>query len=222
MLAQRLTSIAVVLALHVAVVWGLLQMNPELHRQVTPLLVSMITPERAPGVAPPPPPPPAPKRVVKPVPPPITARVPPPAAAPPPLERSITIDVEPPPAELPPGPPAPAPVPIAAAPPVPPAPPAPEPRVEPPRFDAAYLSNPVPAYPPVARRMGEHGRVLLRVLVSASGHPERIDLHRSSGFERLDRAAREAVERWQFVPARRGPEAVAGWVIVPIVFTLES
>ncbi|MDO8298873.1 MAG: hypothetical protein Q7T64_04170, partial [Lacisediminimonas sp.] len=34
-----------------------------------------------------------------------------------------------------------------------------------PRFDADYLSNPAPAYPPLSRRAGEEGQVMLRVFV---------------------------------------------------------
>ena len=91
-----------------------------------------------------------------------------------------------------------------------------------PRFDADYLHNPPPVYPAMARRMGEEGRVMLRVFVEASGRPAQIDLHGSSGSPRLDAAAQEAVGRWRFVPARRGDEAVGAWVMVPIVFNLRA
>lgn len=91
-----------------------------------------------------------------------------------------------------------------------------------PRFDADYLHNPAPVYPAMARRMGEEGRVMLRVFVEASGRPAQIDLHGSSGSPRLDAAAQEAVGRWRFVPARRGDEAVGAWVMVPIVFNLRG
>ena len=43
--------------------------------------------------------------------------------------------------------------------------------VSPPRFDAAYLNNPVPVYPNMSRRLRETGVVQLRVLVNASGQP---------------------------------------------------
>lgn len=92
----------------------------------------------------------------------------------------------------------------------------------PPRFDAAYLNNPPPVYPAAARRRGDQGRVQLRVLVSKTGLAERVDLHQSSGSAALDQAAREAVERWRFVPARRGQEALSDWVIVPVVFSLSG
>ncbi|NJA87776.1 energy transducer TonB [Rhodocyclus tenuis] len=106
-----------------------------------------------------------------------------------------------------------------AAPPAAPAAPAP---VSPPRFDADYLKNPAPNYPPMSRRMGEEGKVLLRVFVDAGGRPTQIEIKSSSGSPRLDQAASEAVWRWQFVPARQGDEARAAWVVVPIVFTLKG
>ena len=91
-----------------------------------------------------------------------------------------------------------------------------------PRFNAAYLHNPAPVYPPSSRRLGEEGKVLLHVKVSAAGQPVAVDLEKSSKFERLDEAARQAVARWRFVPAKRGEEAVEGSVIVPIVFRLDD
>ncbi len=94
--------------------------------------------------------------------------------------------------------------------------------VTPPDYTAAYLDNPPPPYPPIARRSGEQGRVLLRVLVAPSGAAEAVELRTSSGSDRLDRAAVETVRRWRFVPARRGTEPVAAWVLVPIQFTLDT
>ena len=102
------------------------------------------------------------------------------------------------------------------------APAAAAPAVVPPRFDAAYLQNPPPAYPALARRLGEQGRVFLRVLVTADGRAERVELKAGSGAERLDHAALDAVKRWRFVPARQGEQAVPAWVVVPISFSLEG
>jgi protein TonB len=123
--------------------------------------------------------------------------------------------------------PAEAPAPVVAAPP-PPEPPEPEPApspvvpVIPPVFNADYLRNPPPAYPALSRRIGEEGRVLLRVLVSPAGTAEEVQVRTSSGSARLDQAARDAVQRWKFVPARRGEHPVAAWVLIPISFRLEG
>ncbi|MFZ5493636.1 MAG: energy transducer TonB [Pseudomonadota bacterium] len=96
------------------------------------------------------------------------------------------------------------------------------PEVTAPRFDAAYLNNPAPAYPPLSRRLDEQGRVLIRVFVDPNGAPAEVELRESSGYRRLDAAAEAAVRRWRFVPARRGQEPVGAWVLVPIAFNLRS
>ena len=100
-----------------------------------------------------------------------------------------------------------------------PAPPAP---ITPARFDAAYLQNPKPAYPSISRRLEEQGRVVLRVRVSEQGSALSVEVKQSSGFIRLDDAARSAVERWRFVPAKQGNEAIEAWVLVPLHFTLDN
>jgi protein TonB len=90
------------------------------------------------------------------------------------------------------------------------------------RFDADYLLNPAPTYPPMSRRLGEEGKVVLRVFVESTGRPSQIEVKTSSGSVRLDQAAQDAVWRWKFVPARRGDETVGAWVMVPIVFNLRG
>jgi periplasmic protein TonB len=122
----------------------------------------------------------------------------------PPLEPPAPIQVEEPPAPPPP---------VIAR----PAPPAP---IVLPNFNADYLNNPPPEYPSISRRMGEEGRVVLRVFVEASGLPSRVEIKSGSGFNRLDQAARDVVTQWRFVPARQGNDKVAAWVLVPIQFTL--
>ena len=92
----------------------------------------------------------------------------------------------------------------------------------PPAFNADYLENPPPRYPPASRLRGEKGMVVLRVFVSAAGHAEHVEIKTSSGFEHLDSAAREAVANWRFVPARRGDEHVAAWVLVPVSFVMKA
>jgi len=89
------------------------------------------------------------------------------------------------------------------------------------RFDANYLSAPA-TYPSLSQRLGEEGRVLLRVDVSADGRPLTVALKMSSGFVRLDEAAIKAVARWQFKPARQNGRAVASRVDVPILFKLKK
>lgn len=91
-----------------------------------------------------------------------------------------------------------------------------------PRYDAAYLNNPDVRYPALSRRMREEGSVMLRVFVSADGRAEKVEVSRSSGSPRLDKAASTSVSGWRFVPARKGERNVASWVLVPVVFKLEG
>lgn len=94
--------------------------------------------------------------------------------------------------------------------------------VIPPRVDAAHLNNPVPAYPPLSRKLGEQGQVVFDVYILADGTVGEIKLKTSSGFSRLDTAAREAVQRWRYVPARRGNVAIAFWYVQPVSFSLRN
>ena len=93
---------------------------------------------------------------------------------------------------------------------------------EPPKFGAAYLQNPAPEYPPLARRKGEQGRVLLQVLVSENGKAEKVQIDTSSGYSSLDQAALEAVRKWSFMPAKKGNRPISAYVIVPIRFSLNG
>jgi protein TonB len=113
--------------------------------------------------------------------------------------------------------------PILVPPPPPPAPvAAPLPAISAPIFAADYLDNPPPSYPTLSRRVGEQGRVVLRVLVSPGGRADDVEIRSSSGYSRLDETARDTVRRWRFVPAKRGDEAVPAWVLIPISFRLEG
>ncbi len=203
-----LPAFGLVVLLHVIAWWGFTHFKSGIVPP-TPLAVVQVT-----LLAPPAPP--EPRAVPLQPPPPRVERLPKPV-----LEQAI---------------PAPAPVavmppvaehvvqqaPAAAAPPLPPALPASEPVIEPPRYNAAYLSNPPPVYPLAARRRGFEGTVLVRAEVSADGECLRVELNKTSGHEVLDQAALEAVKKWRFVPARRGNQAVADWVGVPITFKLEN
>jgi protein TonB len=207
-----LSRLIVVAALHVGLFCFVMQINPELKKELTPLAVSLITPPEPLPQAPPPPPRPRVQPEVQSVAPPV------PVAPMPvdPMPNAITIEAPPP-------------TPVISSPPLVPAmeiakvaPPAPSPPTVPPRFDAAYLKNPSPVYPSMARRRGEQGRVYLRVYVSSEGSALRVEIRTSSGSTLLDQAAKEAVERWRFVPAKQGDQPVEAWVVVPIVFTLEG
>jgi periplasmic protein TonB len=118
-------------------------------------------------------------------------------------------------AQQPPAPPIPAPVAVA------PAPPAAPPKLELPSSDADYLQNPKPAYPPISRRLGEQGKVVVRVLIGLDGTAQQAEIRQSSGFDRLDTAALNTVQKWRYVPGKRAGVPEAMWFNVPINFVLE-
>lgn len=78
------------------------------------------------------------------------------------------------------------------------------------------------AYPIEAARRREHGTVILRVLVGADGLPQIVEIETSSGWPRLDNAARDAVKHWSFHPGTRNGLAQSAWARVPVAFNLSE
>ena len=82
-----------------------------------------------------------------------------------------------------------------------------------------YVRAPAPVYPHESSRKRERGTVVLRVLVDAAGRPAQIQIERSSGFARLDDAARAAVQKALFRPHEVDGHAQPAQVLIPIEFT---
>ena len=143
----------------------------------------------------------------------------PPAPVPPKLELPDTPTIEPPEISLPNEPPAPTAITVAVN--DQPTPPKPDaaPRVI---SDVAYLDPPRPRYPAESRRSGEQGLVVLRVLIDEAGHVVTIEVQRSSGYARLDEAARKAVANAQFRPYVENGVPRQALAVVPIEFTWKS
>ena len=81
----------------------------------------------------------------------------------------------------------------------------------------------VPPYPPIARRMGEEGKVTLRLNVSAEGRVTQADIVSSSGRVELDQTAQAwIVAHWAYKPALRDGSAVASQVLATVTFSLAS
>jgi protein TonB len=94
------------------------------------------------------------------------------------------------------------------------------PRVELPSSDADYLNNPKPPYPPLSKRMGEQGKVIVRALIGVDGTAHSAEIKLSSGFDRLDQAALATTLRWRYVPGKRAGVPEAMWFNVPFNFVL--
>jgi protein TonB len=83
-----------------------------------------------------------------------------------------------------------------------------------------YVREPAPRYPPQSRRLREQGLVVLRVLIDEKGQACNIEVESSSGYARLDRAAKEAVGRAAFRPYVEDGEPRRALVLIPIEFSL--
>jgi len=104
-----------------------------------------------------------------------------------------------------------------------PAPPAPAPAVESVGdLSSKMISATPPRYPIESRRKHEQGVVSLMVVLSVEGTVVDISVAKSSGFERLDRAALSAVRTWRWSPTRRGGVPVMVRGVVEIPFILKS
>jgi protein TonB len=85
----------------------------------------------------------------------------------------------------------------------------------------ADAGNQVPVYSDLSRSLGEQGRVSLRVFVLPDGVPGDVQVVTSSGYARLDHAARDAVLSWHFQPALKNGEPVASFVSYWFKFELQ-
>ena len=94
-------------------------------------------------------------------------------------------------------------------------------KVELPTHVAAYLQNPKPDYPALSVQRGEQGQVVLNVLIGIDGKAQKTEIAKSSGFERLDAAALATVQRWRYVPGKRGGVPEEMWFKVPLAFVLD-
>lgn len=83
-----------------------------------------------------------------------------------------------------------------------------------------YIEAPQPVYPNMSKRLGEQGKVILRVLVDEKGKANQVVVQTSSGFARLDEAGRQAALRAHFKPYIEDGRPVAVYVIVPLNFAL--
>jgi len=222
--SQRTTVlIGGVVLLHVLGLWAL---HTGLLQRATEWVIPVVMVSEMPSMAVKPPPPP----------PPLTPSPPAPAqrAAHAPTPLALAPLPTPQPTQTPAAPPtiaaaAPVNAPVLATAPVAPVPsvvavPAPSPpaKVDMPTTVADYQAKSPPVYPAMSKRMGEQGRVVLRVLIGADGVPQQAEVQQSSGHGRLDRAAAEAVMRWRYVPGKRGGVPETMWFQVPIEFKLEN
>lgn len=191
-----------VVLLHVAGLWGLWQYELLPTRQdVATLFVNFIAPP-APERQPEPkrPEPPRPKRPEKP-------QVQQLVAEAPVLKPSEYVAPPPETRPVPPAPPAPMPVPVG-------------PVAMSSELALACPERTPPVYPVQSRRLGETGRVILRVELNEQGQVSSARVDQSSGSTRLDDAALSAVKTWHCNPPLRNGQPAKATALQPFNFVL--
>ncbi len=106
--------------------------------------------------------------------------------------------------------------------PAPPSPPAPPGTVTSSDLGTRMISGAPPRYPIECRRKREQGTVVLALILDLEGRVESISIAHSSGSERLDAAARNAVRNWRWAPTMRDGHAVKVKGVVEIPFVLQG
>ncbi len=78
-----------------------------------------------------------------------------------------------------------------------------------------------PEYPSASRRMEEEGTVALRFLVGIDGKIVQSEIEKSSGYKRLDEAARTGLSKCQFKPATVDGKPEQAWTTIRYVWRLD-
>ena len=78
-----------------------------------------------------------------------------------------------------------------------------------------------PDYPSASRRMEEEGTVTLKFLIGVDGKVIQADIEKSSGFTRLDEAARNALSKCQFRPGTVDGKPEQSWASIKYTWRLE-
>jgi protein TonB len=78
-----------------------------------------------------------------------------------------------------------------------------------------------PDYPSASRRMEEEGTVTLKFLIGVDGKVMQADIEKSSGFTRLDEAARQALSKCQFRPGTVDGKPEQSWATIAYKWRLE-
>ena len=199
--SKHLLGLGLVVVLHLLLFWAI---NSGLARafvkKIKGPVEAVLLEDTKPDI-PPPPPPPAPKNLP-----------PPPPAYVPPVEVPMVNAT-----------PAANAIAAVSATPQPPAPPAPVVKSEPVRTGAVVNSANCekPEYPSASRRMEEEGTVSLRFLIGPDGKVIQSEIEKSSGYKRLDEAARAGLSRCQFRPATVDGKPEQAWASMKYTWRLE-
>ncbi|PJG48857.1 energy transducer TonB [Sphingobium sp. LB126] len=197
-------AVMLIILVHAALITALVQARQHVPRfKEVRLSVVNLSPPPPPPVAEAPPPPSRPEIVA------------PPPLVPVPVPPTLAVATTPDPVPVPSASPVAVPVPVAAtattvAPNI----------VQGGDIGTQMVAGKPPRYPIESRRKREQGTVILDLTLGIDGAVESMTVTQSSGFPRLDNAARDAVRGWRWKPMIRDGQAVRVRGIVEIPFVL--
>ena len=207
-------GLTAVVVLHGLLFWAI---NSGLARKFVKVIKgpveAVLLEEAKPDIPPPPPPPPPPKNL----PPPPPAYVPPAeiqVAAPSPVNAIAAVSNTPQPVAPPSPSPSPLPSPVQST---------PQPASPPVQTSAVISASSCekPDYPSASKRLEEEGTVQLKFLVGVDGKVIESAIEKSSGFRRLDEAARAGLSKCQFKPATLDGKPQQSWASLRYTWRLE-
>jgi len=79
-----------------------------------------------------------------------------------------------------------------------------------------------PSYPPLSRRLGEEGKLVLQVELDENGYVNTARVVESSSYKRLDEAALAIVKTWRCNPSLRNGQPVRAVALQPFNFVLQG
>ncbi|MDE0945465.1 MAG: TonB family protein [Sphingobium sp.] len=202
-------AIIAIILVHILLIGALMHVRSHVLRaREAKLTVVNLTPPPPPPAAESPPPPPSAPQVV----------VPPPIVQTPVPTPTVQTAPEPVPVSVPAPTMAVTPGPVAAI----AAPPASPSIVQGGDLGTQMVAGKPPRYPIESRRKREQGTVVLTLTLGLDGAVDSIAISQSSGFARLDKAARDAVKGWRWNPLIRDGQPVRVRGVVEIPFILRS
>lgn len=99
-------------------------------------------------------------------------------------------------------------------------PPLPVPVLVDPRVDPRFADALQPPYPPAKQRLGEEGRVSVKVLVGTDGRVKAVTLLSATDDAFFAATERQALRYWRFRPATRDGVPVEGWRTMTVRFEI--
>lgn len=86
--------------------------------------------------------------------------------------------------------------------------------------DPRYAANYQPEYPSSERRLGNEGRVVVKVLIGTDGRVKQVEMVSSPSSSFFEATRRRALEKWRFKPGTRDGVPMETWKTMAVRFVM--